>query len=194
MKRLVFKGRCDLLARCAIRFVCLAMCLMYRTFGALAQHNTTCCKQTTGFPYMFYSSSPRHFQHTRTSLSGCSEAQQSDFPCHIRLNMCINTHVSRASELLGLGRVRRELFPHFKWCDRPPTRRVSIAPGTVAVRCETRAPVTCPGATFKGPDLHNIQGSVSGRPAASSRTQPGAAISTSYELTQGCGALRTDVL
>lgn len=111
MKRLVFKGRCDLLARCAIRFVCLAMCLMYSTFGALAQHNTTCCKQTMGFPYMFYSSSPRHFQHTRTSLSGCSEAQPSDFPCHVRLNMCINTHVSRAVSCWGWGVYGENGFP-----------------------------------------------------------------------------------
>lgn len=106
--------------------------------------------------------------------------------------MCINTHVSRAVSFWCWACAARTVS-HFKWCDRPPTRRVSIAPGTVAVRCETRAPVTCPGATFKGPDLHNTQGSVSGRPAASSRTQPGAAIATSYELTQGCAALRTDV-
>lgn len=92
-----------------------------------------------------------------------------------------------------VGACTARTVSHFKWCDRPPARRVSIAPGTVAVRCESRAPVTCPGATFKGPDLHNIQSSVSGRPAVSSRTQPGAAIATSYELTQGCGALRTNV-
>lgn len=163
MNRLVFKGRCDLPARCAIRFVCLAMCLMYRTFGALAQHYTTCCKQTMGFPYIFFilSSSLRHFQHTRTSLSGCSEAQQTDFPCQVRLNMCINTHVSRALSFWGWACMAITVS-HFKWSARPPA--------VLASPVDSRGPLRnqgaryLPGATFKGPDLHNIQGSVSGRP------------------------------
>lgn len=125
MKRLVFKGRCDLLARCAIRYVCLAMCLMYRTFGALAQHNTTRCKQTMGFPYMFYSSSPPTLPTHQNLPVRLQRGPIIWFPVPRSAGHVYQHARKSCSEFLRLGVYGDNCFP--LQVVRPPTRRVSIA-------------------------------------------------------------------
>lgn len=116
---------------------------MYYTVGAIAQHSTTCC--TLGFRCLFYNIpsfiiSPTFRTHKQLS-DRFQRGPKISFPRKVRLNICINTHVSRAVSYRGWAVTAASVFPTSS--GSPTLGSVSIAPCTVVAKPKRPLPARC---------------------------------------------------